>query len=368
MSILIVLAILVLLIVVHEFGHFIVAKLFGVHVEEFGVGYPPRAFLIGKWGGTEYTINWILAGGFVKLFGDESDAQRHGKGSKGSYVDAPRYAQAAILFAGVTMNALVAWALFTSAYMFGVARVIDTPIQDISASSELIIADVVPGSPAAAANMAAGDRILSMTDGASTSPKSLFPDDVALFVAMHNGKPLTVTYVHSKATTTSVVYPANAIIPHEASRPAIGLKLALVSSEPVTFAQASKIAFGSTIDAFQRVASSLWTLVSQAVAGKPNISGVVGPVGLVSVIGDASRTGMGTVLAFAAFISVNLSIINLLPIPILDGGRIVLLAFEAILRRDAPRLLVQILNTVGVALILVLMLAVTYQDIARLLM
>lgn len=365
MPILIVLAILVFLIVVHEFGHFIVAKLSGVHVEEFGVGYPPRAFLLGRWGGTEYTINWILAGGFVKLFGDESDAKRHGRGS---YVDAPRYAQAAILFAGVTMNALAAWALFTSAYMFGVARVIDTPTQDVSASAQLVVADVVPGSPAAAANMAAGDRILSMTDGASTSPKSLFPDDVALFVAMHNGKPLTVTYVHSKATTTSVVYPANAIIPHEASRPAIGLKLALVSAEPVTFTQASKIAFGSTIDAFQRVASSLWTLVSQAFAGKPNISGVVGPVGLVSVIGDASRTGIGTVLALAAFISVNLSIINLLPIPILDGGRIVLLAFESILLRDAPRLLVQVLNTVGVALILVLMVAVTYQDIARLFM
>ena len=363
MSILIVLAILVFLIVVHEFGHFITAKLFGVHVEEFGVGYPPRAFLLGKWGGTEYTINWILAGGFVKLFGDEGDAKRHGRGS---YVDAPRYAQAAILFAGVTMNAVAAWALFTGAYMFGVARMVDMPATD--GSSQLVVADVVPGSPAAAANMAAGDRILAVTDTGSTTPKSLAPEDVALFVATRNGKPVELTYVHSKATTTSIIYPANAVIPHEASRPAIGLQLALVSAQPLTFGEASKAAVSSTLDAFQRVAQSLWTLVTQAAAGKPNIAGVVGPVGLVSVIGDAAHTGVGTVLAFAAFISVNLSIINLIPIPILDGGRILLLAIEAVLRREAPRLLVQILNTVGIGLILVLMLAVTYQDIARLLM
>ena len=159
MSILIVLAILVSLIVVHEFGHFITAKLLGVHVEEFGVGYPPRAFTLGKWGGTEYTINWILAGGFVKLFGEETDAKLHGKGS---FVDASRWSQAAILLAGVTMNAFAGWVLFTGAYMFGVARVIDTP--ENNSPSHLIVADVVPGSPAAAANMAAGDRILSVSD------------------------------------------------------------------------------------------------------------------------------------------------------------------------------------------------------------
>jgi regulator of sigma E protease len=164
------------------------------------------------------------------------------------------------------------------------------------------------------------------------------------------------------------MYPANAVIPHEANRPAIGLQLALINAEPLTFEQAAREAGASTLDAFVRVVQSLWTLLKQAIEGTPNVTGVVGPVGLVSVIGDAAHTGIGSVLALAAFISINLSVINLLPIPILDGGRIVLLAVEAVLRREAPRLAVQLFNTLGVALILLLMLVVTYHDIARLLM
>src|SRR3990167_6385383 len=101
-----VVAILVLLIVVHEFGHFIAAKIFGIRVDEFGIGYPPRAFSFGKWGETEYTLNWIPFGGFVRLFGEEEE---HGRGS---FADAPRWKQAVILVAGVTMNIVAAWGLF----------------------------------------------------------------------------------------------------------------------------------------------------------------------------------------------------------------------------------------------------------------
>src|SRR3954467_14669268 len=102
MTIVLVIAILVLLIVVHELGHFIVAKLMKVRVEEFGIFYPPRAFLLGTWGKTEYTINWLPLGGFVRLYGDDSNVD-HGRGS---IVDAPRYVQALILIAGVTANAV----------------------------------------------------------------------------------------------------------------------------------------------------------------------------------------------------------------------------------------------------------------------
>src|SRR3989344_2848716 len=111
-----VIAILVFLIVVHELGHFIAAKIFGVRVDEFGIGYPPRAYRIGRWGGTEYTLNWIPFGGFVRLFGeDENNA--HGRGS---LVDSARWKQALILIAGVFMNAVAAWGLFSGAYMAGI--------------------------------------------------------------------------------------------------------------------------------------------------------------------------------------------------------------------------------------------------------
>ncbi|MDZ4227199.1 MAG: site-2 protease family protein, partial [Patescibacteria group bacterium] len=115
---LLVIGILVLLIVVHELGHFVAAKLSGVKVEEFGVGYPPRAFTLGKFGGTEYTLNWIPFGGFVRLFGDAGEGE-HGRGS---LVDAPRWKQALILVAGVAMNALTAWILFAVAFHIGVPQ------------------------------------------------------------------------------------------------------------------------------------------------------------------------------------------------------------------------------------------------------
>src|SRR3989344_9362089 len=156
MTILLVIAILVFLIVVHELGHFLVAKFFRVRVEEFGIGYPPRAFSFGTWGGTEYTLNWIPFGGFVRLFGDVGEGQ-HGERS---FVDKSRGVQAIILMAGVLMNVIVAWVLFSSAFYVGVPRVVESAASD--ASAWLLVAEVLPGSPASAAGIAPGDRLVRL--------------------------------------------------------------------------------------------------------------------------------------------------------------------------------------------------------------
>ena len=134
---LLVIGILVLLIVAHELGHFIAAKIFKVRVEEFGVGYPPRAFLFGKIGETEYTFNWLPFGGFVRLFGDEGEKE-HGRGS---FVDAQRHVQAAILVAGVFANAILAWGLFAGALALGIPRVVENPRP--GEQVHLVVADVV---------------------------------------------------------------------------------------------------------------------------------------------------------------------------------------------------------------------------------
>ncbi|MEK7107315.1 MAG: site-2 protease family protein, partial [Patescibacteria group bacterium] len=151
---LLVIAILVVLIVAHELGHFIAAKIFKVRVEEFGVGYPPRAFLFGKIGETEYTFNWLPFGGFVRLFGDEGEA-KHGEGS---FVDAKRHVQALILIAGVLANAILAWGLFAGALALGIPRVVDVPRPNETV--HLVVADVVAGSPAEAAGIISGDNIV----------------------------------------------------------------------------------------------------------------------------------------------------------------------------------------------------------------
>ena len=361
---LLVIAILVLLIVVHEFGHFLAAKIFGVRVDEFGIGYPPRAFLFGKFGGTEYTFNWIPFGGFVRLFGDEGEARL----GRGSFADAPRYKQALILVAGVLGNVIAAWILFTGAYASGILHVVDTPsVPGLPASTgvRLMVTDVVVGSPADAAGIVPGDAVLSVSDTAGAL-SSLTPDDVSQFVSTRGGKDIAITYVRAQATSTTALRPAHAVIAQEAGRPAIGIGLALVTSESVPLTQAMRDAFISTYNTFGLVGKGLFTLIRDSLRGTADLQSVTGPIGLVTAVGEASQNGFGYLLSLAAFISVNLAIINLIPIPALDGGRLVVVAVESVMRRSAPKLAVQLLNTVGLAFIILLMITVTYNDIVRL--
>ncbi|MBI5457154.1 site-2 protease family protein [Candidatus Kaiserbacteria bacterium] len=358
---LLVIGILVLLIVAHELGHFFAAKIFGVRVEEFGVGYPPRAFRFGKIGDTEYTLNWIPFGGFVRLFGDEGEAQ-HGRGS---FVDAPRWKQACVLVAGVTANVLVAWVLFAFALHLGVPKPVETarPGQSV----QLIAADVVPGSPADAAGIKPGDEITGMSDATGAMVRDLTAQNVVSFVRARPGKPVDISYVHAGKKSTATITPANAVLPKAASQPALGIALVLIAIEPEPWDRAVVDASRQTLGAFKMVGRDLWTLAEGAIRGNPDISGVVGPVGIVGYVGEASQNGLGAVLMFAALISINLAIINLIPIPALDGGRLLVLGIETLMRRDAPRLAVQVLNALGVALIVLLMVVVTYNDVARLL-
>ncbi len=358
MTILLVIAILVFLIIAHEFGHFIVAKIFKVRVDEFGVGYPPRAFLLGKIGETEYTINWIPFGGFVRLFGEEST---HGKGS---LTDAARWKQALILVAGVTANAIVAYLLFTVAFMQGVPRIIDTSEQ--TEGVHLLVSDVVPGSPAEAGGLLAGDEIKIVVSDKGEIPEALTPEAVTDFVRTRGGGNISITYLRNGTTTSVVMHPANAIVPGEAGRPALGIGLVPVSNEPLPLVKAMRAAAITTVNAFQYVFNSLWTIISGALHGAPNLSQVVGPVGLVSVVGNATHSGVGYVLELAAFISINLAIVNLIPIPALDGGRLAIIGVEALTRRKASHFVVQFINTIGIGLIILLMIVVTYHDILRL--
>jgi regulator of sigma E protease len=362
MTILLLIVILVFLILAHEFGHFLAAKIFGVRVDEFGVGFPPRALLFGKIGDTEYTLNWIPFGGFVRMFGEQEDEGQHGRGS---FIDSPRYKQAIILVAGVAMNAIVAYALFAGALATGVPSIVDQLQPDQSA--QLLVSDVIPGSPASVAGIVAGDQVLQMEDRTGHQPTALTPDALVAFVSTHGGQSLDVTYLHDNATTTSAVIPANSVDPQNAGRPAIGVGLVLVANVALPLPQALRQAFPTTEESFVLVGQGLWGIIGTAAHGSPNLSGVVGPVGLVSQVGEAAQNGWGEVLELAAFISVNLTIVNLIPIPALDGGRLAVLIVEAIMRKSAPKLAIQLLNTIGVALIILLMVTVTYNDIARLL-
>ncbi len=355
MTALLVIAILVFLIVIHELGHFIAAKFFGVRVEEFGVGYPPRAFTFGRFGGTEYTLNWIPFGGFVRLFGEEEER------GNGSFSDAPKWKQALILIAGVTMNALAAWALFSGAYMTGVLH----PVSVRGENTQLIVSQVVPASPADASGIKIGDEIAGVTDG-TTVLDDISPTGVSNFVSERAGKEIEVSYIHEGTLHVGIMRPAHAIIPGSEGRPAVGMGLLLAETESLGFQDSVRAGYTRTKGTFVVVWQGLSGIVTQALHGNPDLSDVVGPVGLVSAVGDAASNGWGYVLSLAAFISVNLTIINLIPVPALDGGRLLVVGIEAVTRRRAPKIAVQLTNAIGLALVIMLMVTVTYHDIARL--
>lgn len=359
-TVLLVVGILVFLIVAHELGHFFAAKLFKVKVEEFGIGYPPRAFLLGFFKGTEYTLNWLPFGGFVRLFGEHGETH-----VKGSFAGASKTAQAVILLAGVTMNAFAAWFLFAGALTVGIPRVITDRSQIESA--QLFVNTVVPGSPADAAGIRVGDEITRIQESDSADVADLTPAQVVNYVSEHGGKPLDVTYRREENIFTTTMIPAHAVVTQSADRPAIGVGLVLVTDESLSLWQALKESGPRTVSAFKETVNGLWTLLRDAAAGEPSLENIVGPVGLVDFVGNASRHGLGHVLALAGFISVNLAVINLIPIPALDGGRLFLLGIETILRRPPSKLIVQGLNFLGVLGIIFLMVTVTYNDIARLL-
>ncbi len=357
---LLVVGILVFLIVVHELGHFLVAKLFKVKVEEFGVGYPPRAFLMTTIKGTAYTLNWIPFGGFVRLLGEDADAPKQ----KGSFALAPRYVQALILAAGVTMNLLAGWLLFAGALYAGIPHVVTS--QDTGEPARLVVSAVLPGSPADVSGIVSGDEILSVRDVSSGMETLLTPEDMISFVQERGGREVEVTTLRGSEERITTLHPAHSVNPSNADKPAIGIGLVMVQNDPMPLIDALTTALPLTIDKLTVVAYGLYDIFRNSIAGAPALEGVVGPVGLVSVVGDAAEHGIGSVFALAGFISLNLVIVNLLPIPALDGGRLVLLGIESVIRRDAPRVAVAVLNTIGVLAIVVLMVTVTYNDIVRL--
>ncbi|MBI2048306.1 MAG: site-2 protease family protein [Parcubacteria group bacterium] len=361
MSGILLIVMLVVLIVVHELGHFAAAKWLKVRVQEFGIGYPPRALLLGVVRGTQYTINWLPFGGFVRLLEEDGAEDPDRLKRSGSFAAAPKWKQAIILLAGVAANAVFGWLLFAGGFMSGMPVVVSEPAAD----AHLLVTTVVPGSPAEHAGLHVGDQILSVTEGGKAGAPVLTPEAVVEFVRTRGGKSLDVSYQRNGATAEITLRPAHAILPDTPSQPAIGMGLALVAEKRLSFFPALVEAGVHTARALESITLGMWRLAQAALIGAADIRVLVGPVGLAGAVGDAASHGLGELFGLAALISINLVIINLLPIPALDGGRLVFVAIEAVRGRKISRTAAQIMNALGFALIITLMIAVTYNDIAR---
>lgn len=354
------LLVLGLLIFVHELGHFLAAKRLGVGVVRFSLGFGP-VLLSRRIGETEYALSAIPLGGYVKMIGEEEDGIQGGEEIASeeppsppqlradSFANKPAWARATIIFAGPAFNLLFAWLLYSILFATGV------PVLTTA------VGDVKEGMPAAAAGIEAGDTIRAI-DG---KPVSRW-DEMAELIRSSGGKPVSVEVERDGGDRTLTLEPqeieGKSIFGETLSAWAIGIG---PSSHTITeksgVIESIGRGFNQTVEACRLIVMSLVKLVQRVVPA----SSLGGPLMIMKMAGDQAEEGAQALIGFMAILSVNLGILNLLPIPILDGGQLMFMGIEAIRRRPlAPRQR-EFAMQVGMFLLISLMGFVFFNDISR---
>jgi regulator of sigma E protease len=354
-------AMLGFLVVIHELGHFIVARLAGVRVLEFGIGFPPRARVLRSKGETLITLNWLPVGGFVRLEGEEGDSE-----DPRSFVRARLLVKLVILLAGVAMNALLAVAIFTAiAWAPG-------------PTAGLGFTAVVPGSPAA------GIGLVGIGAGPQDTPSDIivavdgqrfhdFESAGRLIDALRAraGQAVTLTVVHPGDTVADVTVTLRSPAEVAAGGGALGIKGPFFErsvDQPFTRSPGAALDFGltQTSQAFGLITDGLAQLGGSIVNHPTQDPGVAGPVGIAVGIGDVfwSRGAIAT-LQLAALLSANLALVNILPVPPLDGGRILVLVTRALAGRRLSIKVEKATYAIGAAFLLAFILWVTFFDLTR---
>lgn len=363
MSVIVFILVLVALIVVHELGHFFAAKWSGMRVDEFGLGYPPRAATIARHKGTDYTLNWLPFGGFVKIYGE--DGHEGAAAPADSFAGKPKHLQALVLFAGIAMNILLAWVLLSFTLAIGMPRALDEHEIPLAADAELIVSRVVEGTPAGDAGLRQGDVIVAGTAG-DQSFTSASPEAFTNFVASTNGTPISLEVERGTDVLSLTVTPEKGIVPDDANRYALGVGVGAAGTVPVPILQAPIEGAVLTYAATVQIAVGLAQFFAGVFTFSADLSDVSGPVGIAGAVGEASSTGLSSLLTLMAVISINLALINLLPIPALDGGRLLFVLIEAVTRKPIPEKFSGALNAAGFAFLILLMVVVTASDIWKL--
>jgi regulator of sigma E protease len=372
MSIIIFIVVLVLLILVHEFGHFIVAKKSGIRVDEFGIGFPPKLFG-KKFGETEYTINALPIGGFVRIYGEDyTDENGNVIDDPRSFVRKSKWIQAAVLVAGVGFNILFAWLLFTFGFMYGMPTALDESALGNARDVRLFVTGVLPDAPAAQAGLAVNDTITGISVASDTDAVVpgyggvLTPASISSFIAAHPDQHVVFEVLRKGEKKEVTVDPKVGVLADDPSRAAAGFSMTLggtVSYPPhVALWQGAK----TTWFMLEDIAVGLAKFFYQTLTFHADFSQVAGPVGIVGLVGDATALGFAYLITFTAMISLNLAVINILPFPALDGGRLLFVIIESIKGSPIKPSVAANFNRVGFGLLILLMIAVTFHDVLKL--
>ena len=335
------LAVIVVLVLAHELGHFFTAKARGVTVQEFGLFLPPRLLSI-KRGETIYSLNLIPLGGFVKMAGEEDPKV------KGSLAGKSIGTRLMVLSAGSIMNLLLPIILFSVAFM----------VPHDTITGKVTIEDVVANSPAAAAGIRTGDTILSA--GGRLVNNSI---DIHRYIELNLGKEITLLVKHRDGTEETL-----RLIPRWKPPQGQGAVGVLLKNSETTIVRTSEpfwraIPMGAVacVETFILFKNGIVSMVIGTVPAQ-----LTGPVGIAQMTGQVAQAGFSPLLEFAAFLSINLGIINIFPLPALDGGRIAFVLLEWV--RGGKRISVKAeskVHLIGFILLMAFFLAVTYNDIIR---
>ncbi|RJQ26678.1 RIP metalloprotease RseP [Candidatus Parcubacteria bacterium] len=333
---------LVFLILVHEFGHFIVARFFHVRVEEFGIGYPPRVWSKMK-GGVLWSINALPFGGFVKILGEDG-----GENDPQSFSRQKIWKRIMILCAGICMNMIAGWIFFSGVYITG-------------SPARAIIMEVKENTPASIAGLKNGDIVIAVS-----SPTELLKipnaDEFTSFTKRSVEKAITIE-VSRSGRTESV-----SLIPREhppEGEGALGVVITNAGFEKHSFFSGLWQGFLTTIDVTIAIILGLVSFFANLFSPGA-FDSVAGPVGVVKIAADMGKLGLAYVFQIIGLISINLAILNLVPFPALDGGRVLFLIIEKFRGRAVSPKVEQTVNMVGFLALIVLMIVVTFKDVSRL--
>jgi len=365
MTIVLFIVVLAILILTHELGHFITAKMSGIRVDEFGLGLPPKVFGIKK-GETTYSINWLPFGGFVKIFGEDPNEENiSGPDSARSLVNKPKRVQALVLSAGVALNFVLGWILISTNLLIGMPVATEgLPASLNIRDQQLTIVNVLKDSPAEKAGLKTGDRLISLSTGQERI-KDLTADSVKNFVKDKGGQKVALEYArHGEPEKIIEIVPQT----NGGNEALIGIAMERIGIASATWWQVPFYGLYFTYHLIVNTLLSFGQFFSSIMAeDRGALSAVAGPIGIYSLMSDASRLGLVYLFNFTALISINLAILNLLPFPALDGGRLLFVIIEAIIRRPIKPQVANILNTVGFGLLILLMLIIAVSDIFKLL-
>lgn len=384
MTLLIFILILSILVFVHELGHFIVAKKSGILVEEFGFGLPPRIFG-KKIGETVYSINALPIGGFVKLYGENGEDEVVGNqkttvGTGRAYFEKPIWKRLSVLLAGVSMNLLLGIVAFSILYfIYGIP----------TKTGKIVIAGIAENSPAQLSEIKIDDQILAI-DGQKITQMDQFifltkekaGQVIKLEIAREKDNPCKSennSVLGGMTTSGEIGFNCNGenlivtliprINPPEGEGP-LGVAITDTEMKKYPWYQMPFLGvaegFKESLSWGKMIISSLGQTVFVLVTKGQVPKDIAGPIGIFQVTSQVAQGGFLAVLQFLGILSVNLAIINILPLPALDGGRLIFLAYEAISKKRANPKVEALVNNIGMAFLLSLMVLITINDILRL--